>query len=318
MIEPGLWPFINTDRWIQRTALLVGAALFALPACDAGDQGSRPAIVDSPAGEEARIAPQAISPGTVISLSLIPSTATRMTVLTVSLQGAALQSSSLRWYVNDSPVFPASPDRFECSTVQKGSAIHALALAGGREVRSNTVIVRNAPPALGSVKLTRDRSGSSDSLMIEASAGDADGDAVTIQYAWTVNGAPAGANAVIGRPAKRGDAVSVTVRPYDGEALGEPVVLTQEISNTPPTFDRNAQVTFDGAIYRYRARATDPDGDVIAYTLEQPDEGMTIDRTTGELFWQVPNGFTGQKDVRITADDGHGGIVVYPVTLTIQ
>jgi hypothetical protein len=62
----------------------------------------------------------------------------------------------------------------------------------------------------------------------------------------------------------------------------------------------------------------DPDGDAVAYSLVDPAEGMTMDRSSGELVWNVPPDFKGEKSVTIVADDGHGGTAQYTIFIFIS
>jgi Bacterial Ig domain len=154
--------------------------------------------------------------------------------------------------------------------------------------------------------------------MIEAEAMDIDGDPVTILYAWTRNGAPAGNSAQINGQVKRGDNVIVSLTPYDGQSYGTAVVLDREISNIPPYFIEHKNFSYVASRYSYQAQTVDPDGDAVAYSLADPAEGMTMDRSTGELVWNVPPDFKGEKSVTIMADDGHGGTAHYTISISIS
>jgi hypothetical protein len=77
-------------------------------------------------------------------------------------------------------------------------------------------------------------------------------------------------------------------------------------------------LSFDDTTYTYQVKATDPDGDTLAYSLESPQDGITIDPSTGLLKWVVPKEFKGKKDVSITVSDGHGGTAKYNLTISIR
>ena len=76
--------------------------------------------------------------------------------------------------------------------------------------------------------------------------------------------------------------------------------------------------SFDDATYTYQVKATDPDGDALAYSLESPLDGMTIDPSTGLLKWAVPKEFKGKKDVSIVVSDGNGGTAKYNISISIR
>jgi hypothetical protein len=156
-----------------------------------------------------------------------------------------------------------------------------------------------------------------DVLMVEAQATDIDGDPVSLLYSWTKNDAPAGNAARIAAQVMRGDKIRVSVTPYDGQSYGTPVVLEREMRNSPPSFVEHRNFSFSNGRYSYQVQADDPDGDTLAYSLVAPPEGMTIDRSTGELVWNVPPDFKGNRPVTISADDGHGGIAQYTIIISI-
>ena len=44
---------------------------------------------------------------------------------------------------------------------------------------------------------------------------------------------------------------------------------------------------FDGSVYTYQVKATDPDEDKLTYSLKSAPAGMTIDPKTGAIQWNV-------------------------------
>ena len=60
--------------------------------------------------------------------------------------------------------------------------------------------------------------------------------------------------------------------------------------------------------YSYPAKATDPDGDTVTYSLIQSPAGLAIVAATGLVSWTPTAAQLGNHDVRIRADDGKGGI----------
>ena len=71
-------------------------------------------------------------------------------------------------------------------------------------------------------------------------------------------------------------------------------------------------------MYTYQVKASDPDGDALAYSLESPPEGLHIDASAGLLKWMVPKDFIGTQNVSIIANDGHGGTAKYVLEIIIQ
>jgi hypothetical protein len=180
------------------------------------------------------------------------------------------------------------------------------------------VQIRNASPEITRVRLLPEVFKPGDTLSIEVEGTDPDGDPVIILYEWIRNGSPAGKGSAIESPVRRGDDITITVIPHDGETFGSPVVIVRNIQNVPPIFVEHKNFNFAGTIWSYQARAVDPDDDTVRFSLDSAPEGMKINSLTGEMIWDVPFAFKGAQDVTIAADDGHGGTSRYSLTINIQ
>ncbi len=103
---------------------------------------------------------------------------------------------------------------------------------------------------------------------------------------------------------------SVSVEASDGRGgtatQSFTLVVHAPVPNRPPVFDSlpvvNAHVA---AAYAYDADASDPDGDVPGYALEQYPAGMTIDAATGLIAWTPAADQVGDHTVVVTATDGY-------------
>jgi len=69
--------------------------------------------------------------------------------------------------------------------------------------------------------------------------------------------------------------------------------------------------------YLYEVVATDADGDVLEYTLDEGPAGMWLDAASGELTWWVTSQEAGVYAVAITVSDGHGGADTQTFSLEI-
>jgi hypothetical protein len=69
--------------------------------------------------------------------------------------------------------------------------------------------------------------------------------------------------------------------------------------------------------YEYVVQATDVDGDTVTYGLETGPPGMTIDKSSGQVIWKVMPGVPGTHRVKVTAEDGQGGIAWQEFELSI-
>ncbi len=181
-----------------------------------------------------------------------------------------------------------------------------------------TIASRNIPPQISKVRiLPEDVFKPGDTLSVDASGSDIDGDEVTIFYEWIKNGEPAGNDKQITEPLKRGDKVSIKVTPFDGEDYGHPLVFHREILNLPPMIIEHKKANFDGNLYTHQMEATDPDGDTLTYSLNEAPDGMDIDKATGLITWEVEGKHTGRHTVHVQVSDGHGGKSSYHLNVTI-
>jgi hypothetical protein len=174
----------------------------------------------------------------------------------------------------------------------------------------------NSPPQIKTANLIAG-AGSGESIGVAASAVDADGDPVTLEYAWTVNGAPAGNGIRLGRSVRRGDFVTVTITPFDGKDRGRSVTLRSQVNNSPPSIAGIVDVRQEGNLYTGRVQAVDPDGDPIRFALVAGPDGMSIDPVEGTLRWTMPAGFKGKAVFMVSARDRSGGQSTYAGTINV-
>jgi hypothetical protein len=241
------------------------------------------------------------------SLEIVPVNASRNSVVYVTPRGFNLSDAKIEWLVNGIVTISPVPDHFKAMETKKGDKVQAKAIIHGKEILSNIIEIKNSPPEISKVKILPEVFKPGDTLSVEASGSDIDGDEVTISYEWTKNGEPAGNSKQIEVPLNRGDKVDIKITPFDGEAYGRSVVLHREIGNLPPMIVQDKNYNFDGKVYTYQVKATDPDGDTLIYSLKSAPSGMTIDPSTGLIKWDVPLEFTGKTSLVISVNDGHGG-----------
>jgi hypothetical protein len=241
------------------------------------------------------------------SMEITPSDATSNSTLTVTFKGINNQDTKLEWLVNGSTAASQeTPGQFKTIETRTGDTVQAKAITNGREILSNTVVIKNTPPELSRVKLMPEVFRPEDKLYVEASGSDIDGDEVSIDFEWTINGEPAGNGKDIGVQIRRGDRISVKITPFDGETYGRSVTLNREIRNLPPIITEDKGFIFDGNTYTYHIKATDPDGDELTYSLRTAPDGLTID-PSGLIRWDVPPEFKGKAPVTVAVLDGNGG-----------
>ncbi len=251
------------------------------------------------------------------SLTIIPDNATRNSTLQVIAQGFKLSDAKIEWLLNGYPTTSGSSPQFDAKETQKGDKVQVKAIVQGKELMSNIIEIRNAPPEITRVKILPEVFKPGDTLSVEVSGNDADGDEVTISYEWTKNGEPAGNGKRLEVPVKRGDKIAVRITPFDGELNGSAVVLNREIKNMPPMIVEDNKFRFDGNIYTHQVKATDPDGDVLTYSLKVAPAGMTINSSTGLIQWNTPQDLNKKIPITVSVTDGNGGETSQSFTLEI-
>jgi len=241
------------------------------------------------------------------SIEISPSEATRNSTLTLTLNGIDHQEAKIEWLVNGYPVSTQkTPDQFKTADTRRGDTVQVKSIIGEEEVLSNTVTIKNTPPELSRIKIMPEVFRPGDRLYVDASGSDIDGDDVSIEFEWTINGEPAGNGREIGNQVKRGDRISVKITPFDGESYGDSITLNREIRNMPPLISEDKEFIFNGNTYSYHIKATDPDGDDLTYSLKTAPDGMTVD-SSGLIKWSVPPDFKGKAPVTVSVSDGNGG-----------
>jgi len=254
----------------------------------------------------------------IVSLEIAPTDASRNSVIYVIPRGFNLTDAKIEWLVNGKLTNTPVAHQFKAVDAKKGDEVQAKAIIQGKEILSNIIQIKNTPPEISKVKILPEIFKPGDTLSVEVSGSDIDGDEVTINYEWTKNGEPAGNDKKIETSLKRGDKISVRITPFDGEAHGRTVILHREIANMPPVIMEGKKYDFDGKTYSYQVKATDPDGDPLTYSLKSAPPGMTINPSTGLIQWSVPSDFKGNASFTVNVTDGHGGEVMQRFTLEIM
>ncbi len=272
---------------------------------------------DATSDKKPTSAPQG-DPAGAVALEITPGEAVRNSVLNVSAKGFNLSEATTVWLVNNAVVDGAASSQFRVADVVRGDTIQAKAVLGEQTILSNTVTIGNTLPEIISFKLLPDVFKPGDTLNVAATGTDADGDPVSFTYEWKKNGVTASTTNNLGCPVQRGDKISVTITPYDGREYGAPAFMEREIRNMPPMIIEHKEFGFDGSVYTYQVRASDPDGDTLTYSLQSPPDGMTIDPASGLLKWVVPKEFNGKKSVTACVNDGQGGTATYAIDIAIQ
>jgi hypothetical protein len=161
-----------------------------------------------------------------------------------------------------------------------------------------------------------------DTIKIDVKSFDKEGDPVSYTYQWWKNDdelRETSQTLSVTEDFKRGDKITVKIVPDDGDRKGTPVEMFVFIANSPPVVKPSAETfKFDGTVYSYQARAVDPDGDPLEYSLKSAPAGMTIDKENGLIQWNVPADYKGKANIIIAINDGQGGEIMQSFTLEIR
>lgn len=250
------------------------------------------------------------------SLRVEPAEVFRGTSARLSADPPLPAGAAVEWLVNDEVVRGRG---FELDTAQlrKGDRIQARVAAPGGTLLSQVVTVRNSPPETRGVRFVPGDRGSGSAIGVEAEGYDADGDAVQFEFAWRKNGEAAGTGQRPEGAVKRGDKLAVTITPFDGGDRGKSATLYREIRNTPPVIEGQEQFRVEGNVVTFHVRASDADGDPLAYSVKDAPGGMRIDGATGWVRWETEAGTTGRVPFAVIVSDGSGGEATASFAVTI-
>ena len=173
---------------------------------------------------------------------------------------------------------------------------------------SASVTIANTPPVVSTLTLTPDPAYETDLLTCTPTTADVDGDPVSAQFTWSVDGTDPGVSSdtLDGRSFDRGQAITCTVAPSDGEDTGAPMTSnTVIISNTAPSVD-SVEITPDPAVTGDTLTCTyagfaddDDDGDASTF-------GWTIDGVAAGTDASLSGGFTNGSVVECTVTPHDG------------
>jgi hypothetical protein len=113
---------------------------------------------------------------------------------------------------------------------------------------------------------------------------------------------------------------SVTVFAQDGiNSVGNNFLLTVVFDNHPPVFSKLFTDTTisEGQQLNFTFTATDVDADTVAYSLQNPSAGMTINPSMGFFTWTPTFTQSGVYTVSVIADDKRGMTTAANLTITV-
>jgi hypothetical protein len=272
-------PFVPADRTSRDE-------VWAVVATPTSADGKK--VGDTQAGETLIVN----APPVAVRVSIEPTTPTSSDPLVAVAIGSDIDGDAISWtytwYLNGVELQAGSADRLEIGPYVDGDVVDVVAVASDGQaesspVRSSPIRSRNSPPILAAsaiVPAHADPHGFTELTCAPGDVQDQDGDPLTYQYDWFVNGARLRLDVPsVSRLGRRGDEIGCQVRPFDGKAYGEWVVSAPvTLSNTPPAApdvevgpDEASQ--FDSITCDVLSEPRDWDGDLLTYTFTFSRDG---------------------------------------------
>lgn len=124
----------------------------------------------------------------------------------------------------------------------------------------------------------KDHPTSEEAVTVSAETRDPDGDGVTVDWRWFLNGEEIPgmfSDTLAPGSYKKGDKIEVEGTPRDTRGVaGKAVKKSVTVANLPPLITSQPTVKLDG----YKIEATDPDGDELTYSMENGPAGFSVSK----------------------------------------
>jgi len=264
------------------------------------------------------------------SIRILPEEPNIGSDLTVFVQSHNSNGESVtyhcQWMKNDEEVIGEDKNTLRSGNFKKGDLIRMRVTPSdgkvdGAPYLSDPVKILNSPPVIQEVRIEPSVAYTNDNLTLSVKSYDVDGDFVNYTYQWEKN------RVILSEEKKeilekgrfkKGDFITVTITPDDGESMGMPKKSEPvSISNSPPIIVSSPPTSVEGTTYVYQVKANDPDDDSTFFTLKSGPKGMEIDKNTGLIRWEIRKENKGSHLVEIEASDNEEGRSFQRFTLAV-
>jgi hypothetical protein len=237
-------------------------------------------------------------PPTLSSIAFSPTAIDSNTAVTCIPQGAAdpdgqVVSFVYSWY-REGILDPESSDTLspphQSNTILTCTVTPSDGSLFGAPV-SGYISISNAPPSISALAITPNPLYTAETASLSISASDADGDAISFLYDWSVNGVSTSTSDTLDSSHfVRGDSIEASVTPFDGFGSGSTVIDTLIVSNSLPTspsvsLPSNPREGVDDLECSIDTPSTDADGDTISYTFSWTVNGTPYSGATQTAVW---------------------------------
>jgi formylglycine-generating enzyme required for sulfatase activity len=196
----------------------------------------------------------------------------------------------------------------------------------GVPLTSAALVVSNTPPTLASVALSTLSPLAGETLSVAlGTAADADGDPVTVTYAWSVNGSVVSASPTLSPSLfGSGDRVFVTVTPFDGTDAGTPAISgTVVVANSLPligSVSLSPTLAYETSTMTATVSgALDPDGDALTFIYAWYVNGVVVRSGGTSTLTGLDFDKGDVVQARVTPFDGAGlGTTISSGSVTVQ
>lgn len=251
------------------------------------------------AGEAMTLAARiANSPPTALGAAITPTEVTESSELRCLSQGWRDPDGDeagyrVSWVVNGTEI-GAPGDTIDGEWFDKGDSVSCILTPWdgedeGEPVTSEAVIVQNSPPEVRVASLDPSvATTSTDLTTVIGETFDADGDEVTVEVRWTVDGRAAGTGLTLpSSRISRGQQVSAEIIPSDGETAGTPFRLGPiTVANTPPvatSVSVSPTTARTNDVLTATAAGTDADGDRVTFEYAWTVSGTRVPGSSATL-----------------------------------
>jgi hypothetical protein len=207
--------------------------------------------------------------------------------------------------------------------VRRGAQLEVRVTASDGHAESDpfvaTTLIGNRPPRVANLTIQpAGKITAAGPITAVATADDPDGDPVSFEYTWTVNGSTSDERGSVfpDTELKRGDTQGSIAR--DDQGASDPIKSPPiEVMNAAPVIRSQPDMAGSEGSFVYKVLAADPDGDELRYGLGKVPDGMTMVANSGEVQWTPREDQAGAHAVEIWVEDPQGARATQRFELTI-